>query len=96
MLDDGVWQALAELPAPEALAVVQDGADALDKAPGGSLGNVNTLLMVSEYRACLCVTSCRASGGCLSLLDGELVTLNVNCLPCWLVVTHARRVPCAG
>jgi hypothetical protein len=45
MLDDKVWQVLAEMPAPEALAATGEAADALDK-PGAHVRNINALFMV--------------------------------------------------
>jgi len=46
MLDDKVWQVLAEMPAPEALAAIQEAADALDN-PDAQIRNINAFFMVS-------------------------------------------------
>jgi hypothetical protein len=46
MLDDKVWQVLAEAPAPEALAAIQEAADALDN-PGSQIRNINAFFIVS-------------------------------------------------
>lgn len=56
MLDDKVWQMLAEMPAPEALAAIGQAADALDK-PGNHVRNINALFMVSRHRQCGCLGS---------------------------------------
>lgn len=45
MFDDKVWQVLAELPAPEALAAIQEAADALDN-PDVHIRNVNAFFLV--------------------------------------------------
>jgi hypothetical protein len=47
MLDDKVWQVLAEMPAPEALAAIQEAADALDN-PQAQIRNINAFFMVRE------------------------------------------------
>eukprot|EP00775_Hariotina_reticulata_P007087 gene7087-7300_t len=44
MLDDKVWQVLAELPAPEALAVIAEAGDALAN-PNQHIRNINAYLM---------------------------------------------------
>lgn len=46
MLDDKVWQVLAETPAPEALAAIQEAADALDN-PDSTIRNINAFFIVS-------------------------------------------------
>lgn len=46
MLDDKVWQVLAELPAPEALAIIEDAGDALAN-PHTQIRNINAYFMVS-------------------------------------------------
>jgi hypothetical protein len=48
MLDDKVWQVLAELPAPEALAAIQESADALD-SPDSNIRNINAFFMVRPW-----------------------------------------------
>jgi hypothetical protein len=50
MLDDKVWQVLAELPAPEALAVIAEAGDALAN-PGQHIRNINAYFMVSQQKA---------------------------------------------
>lgn len=47
MLDDKVWQVLAEMPAPEALAAIQEAADALDN-PQAQIRNINAFFMVRD------------------------------------------------
>jgi hypothetical protein len=49
MLDDKVWQMLAEMPAPEALAAIQEAADALDN-PQAQIRNINAFFMVRQKR----------------------------------------------
>jgi hypothetical protein len=46
MLDDKVWQVLAELPAPEALAIIDDAGQALLN-PHAQIRNINAYFMVS-------------------------------------------------
>jgi hypothetical protein len=48
MLDDKVWQVLAELPAPEALAVIDDAGQALLN-PHAQIRNINAYFMVSYF-----------------------------------------------
>jgi hypothetical protein len=56
MLDDKVWQVLAELPAPEALAIIDDAGQALLN-PHMQIRNINayfmvSLLLVTRYMLC--------------------------------------------
>lgn len=45
MLDDKVWQVLSEMPAPEALAAIQEAANALDN-PDMQIRNINAYFLV--------------------------------------------------
>lgn len=46
MLDDKVWQVLAEIPAAEALVIVEDAGDKLAN-PQSNIRNINAYFMVS-------------------------------------------------
>jgi hypothetical protein len=52
MLDDKVWQVLAELPAPEALAIIDDAGQALLN-PHAQIRNINAYFMVSSLHCYL-------------------------------------------
>lgn len=60
MLDDKVWQVLAEMPAPEALAVIQEVGDALDN-PDTQIRNINAFFIVSGGLRGMC--GCMWQGG---------------------------------
>lgn len=47
MLDDKVWQVLAEIPAAEALLVIEDAGEALAN-PQSNIRNINAYFMVSS------------------------------------------------
>jgi hypothetical protein len=71
MLDDEVWRVLAELAAPEALAAIQESADALDD-PQASIHNINAFFMVRLLLLFVCARVCMGACACVWVLVREL------------------------